>query len=783
MKKELLLTIFIVLFSISGMYGQNNPYYYYKGEKVYLTVDKSTVNISTEENVQKSSITALDVKDFDLATEKSSAKGQKSARLEFKNVPTDAEFQKKIKSLKENPSVKNVSLYYKRDNAKPIGTSAYFYVKLKKEKDLARLQKVASKKEVEIVKQVPNMPQWYILSAKKNKAESSLDLANYFFETGFFEDVDPAFMFDFKSSCTNDTDFGSLWGLYNAANPNIDINACQAWNISQGSGVNIAVVDQGIDKTHSDLAGNISSLSFDTQSGTSPSVFTSGYWHGTHVAGTIGAIKDNNFEVVGVAPLSKIMVVSHQLISTPNISAELASGISWAYQNGADVINNSWGDQGGAGYNQLHSTILENAIINAMTLGRNGKGSVVVFASGNYGASGAVMDYPAYFNDNILTVGSITSVGDRSSFSGYGTKLDVVAPGTGILSTYPGNSTKNDSGTSFASPHVAGISALILSVNPSLTGQQVRDIIEQTSQKVGTYSYGAFTDRSNGTWNSQTGYGLVDAYAAVLAAQCTGTTSQISGAASICSSASYSAPTGGTTYNWSVSQSSSLVTLSGNGTSTATLTKTSQTATGQITLSLYYGSASCGYRTISKTITIGSNFVATLHDGVGPYGQVDVFVQGGAPPYNVYRGETTLIYTSNSPGTFVVPFGCGGGILKVEANTSCGLVAYRKMYSGCNTKSSVSTQATSKVGDNSFYKIYPNPASSIINVSLVNEDRVPDFGAQINAILYDLNGQEKSNVAVVNNTASINVSQLQKGVYVLIVNINGVSESHQVLIE
>jgi hypothetical protein len=137
------------------------------------------------------------VKDFDLATDKST-KGQKSARLEFKNVPTDAEFQKKIKSLKENPAVKNVSLYYKRENAKPIGTSTFFYVKLKKETDLARLQKVASKKEVEIVKQVPNMPQWYILSAKKNNAESSVDLANYFFETGFFEDVDPAFMFDLK---------------------------------------------------------------------------------------------------------------------------------------------------------------------------------------------------------------------------------------------------------------------------------------------------------------------------------------------------------------------------------------------------------------------------------------------------------------------------------------------------------------------------------------------------------------------------------------------------------
>lgn len=781
MKKKLPISIFIFLFSILGSFAQNSPYYYYKGQKIYLEVDKTFLNVNTEENIQKSSITttSLNVKDFDFKIDKSNVKPQKMAKLEFQKVPTDFEFQQKIKALKENPGINNVSLYYKRENAKPIGTSGYFYVKLKEATDLNILKKVALQKNIEIVKQVPNMPDWYILAVKKNTIENSLELSNYFYETGFFDDVDPAFMFDFKTTCTNDPNFGSLWGLNNVSNPNIDINACQAWAISQGSGVKVAIVDQGIDKSHNDLAGNISTLSFDAQSGTSPSIFSGG-GHGTHVAGTIGAIKDNNLQVVGVAPLSKIMSVSHALTTTPNISAELASGISWAYQNGADVINNSWGDQGGQLYGQLHSTILENAILNAMLYGRSTKGTIIVFASGNYGSSGAIMDYPGNFNDNILSVGSITSTGDRSFFSGYGAKLDVVAPGSNILSTLPYNSTGSLDGTSMASPHVVGICALLLSANPSLTAQQVRDIIEQTSQKVGPYSYVTTAGRPNGTWNNQMGYGLVDAHAAVLLAQCVGS---ISGSNPICTSATYTGPAGATTYNWSITQPSNLVTLSGNGTSSVVLTRTSQSSTGQITLNLYYGSATCGYRTITKNITVGGNFTVNMHDGVGPYGQVDVFIQGGIPPYNFYRGETNLIYTTTLDGLSIVPFGCGGGILRVEANTSCGLVAVRKLYSGCNTKSSQSIETLNTVEDSSFYKVYPNPASSVINISLFNETRSPGLDVPITAILYDLKGQQKRKIAIVDNNAVVNVEQLEKGVYVLLIELNGISESHQVIIK
>ncbi|MGC6430329.1 MAG: S8 family serine peptidase [Jejuia sp.] len=453
MKLKFYILTLLLFFSLKSV--AQNGYYYYKGKKISLTIDE---NYSNQNNI-----------------------------------------------------------YFKRaNNVKPIPISDIFYVKLHKSSDLSQLQQTANQKNASIVHKNSFMPLWYKLKLNTNNNKSSLQVCNEFYETGKFADVDPAFMFNFDNSCSNDSDFGDLWGLNNTSNSNIDINICDAWSITEGSGINVAVLDQGIDKTHNDLSDNITSLSFDTQNGTSPSVFTNGRNHGTHVAGTIGAEKDNNLQVVGVAPQSEIMSISHTLSITPDISEELANGINWAWQNGAHIINNSWGDQGGQFFNQLHSAILEDAINNALNNGRNGLGTVLVFASGN---RSPVIDYPANSNPSITTVGAITSTGNRSNFSGFGNELDVVAPGSNILSTTPNQSTASWNGTSMAAPHVAGIAALILSVNPNLTVQEVNTIIESTAQKVGGYSYSNNPNRPNGTWDDEMGYGLVDAYASVQMAQ------------------------------------------------------------------------------------------------------------------------------------------------------------------------------------------------------------------------------------------------------------------------
>jgi len=433
------------------------------------------VNVVVENDLAKSASTQSLAQSYSLIQEENERCGN-IITLKLATKTVSSEYEKLVADLKQDERVKHVLPFFNRGAATPIGTSDIFYLKLKTVNDIATLEALTKEQNIRIVKEVPNMPLWYILSIQNSSFESSVAASNYFYETQKFEEVDPAFMFDFKpSSIPNDPMFSQQWGLKNNSYSDIDINATAAWDITRGAGVKVAVVDQGIDPDHNDLKANFHTLSYDAQSGKSPSVFVSGNTHGTHVAGTVAAVWNNNLQVVGVASEAKIVRVSHDLYLSSTFSAELADGISWAWKNGADVITNSWGDQGGAYYNRMHSTILEQAITDAMTKCRNGLGS----------------------------------------FSGYGTKLDVVAPGNNILSTLPNNSTGSKNGTSMATPHVAGIAALVISNNPTLTRLQVVTAIEKSAKKVGSYTYSTTSGRPNGTWNNQMGYGLVDAYAAL----------------------------------------------------------------------------------------------------------------------------------------------------------------------------------------------------------------------------------------------------------------------------
>lgn len=486
-------------------------YYWYNGEKVALTLNNEYVNVLLDKDQGTPSNVSSMFENYQV--QDVGVQSGNIIKLKLAATAAASDFSQITLNLRQHKQVKQVLPFFNRGSGEPVGTSDVFYLKLKDAQDYMALKTLAAQKNVEVVKEVPNMPLWYILSIENSSFASAVEASNYFYETGNFDDVDPAFMFRFQPTATpNDPMFGQLWGLKNNSYPGIDVNATAAWDITRGAGAKVAVVDQGIDPNHNDLKANFYSLSYDAQSGTSPSVYKSGNTHGTHVAGTVAAVMNNNLQVVGVAPQSKIIRVSHDLYASSTISAELASGISWAWQNGADVITNSWGDQGGALYGQLQSAILEQAIVNAMTKGRNGLGCVVTFAAGNRSPK---MDYPGTFHDDILTVGSIDSNGSRSSFSGYGTKLDVVAPGNAIVSTLPNNGTGSMSGTSMATPHVAGVAALVISQHPTYTRAQVVSAIEGSARKLTNYKFTATSGRPNGTWNDQVGYGLVDAFAAV----------------------------------------------------------------------------------------------------------------------------------------------------------------------------------------------------------------------------------------------------------------------------
>ena len=288
----------------------------------------------------------------------------------------------------------------------------------------------------------------------------------------------------------------------------------------------VSVIDHGIELDHPDMAANIVAASYDTETGTSPSTIWGS--HGTACAGIVGAIDNNTSGVTGVAPDCSLMSVSDRLLLSGTAAMKLADGINWSWQNGADVISNSWGHDG------LTSTLIDDAIDSAFTYGRGGLGTVMVFAAGN---NNGPLIFPASSNPDIIAVGAIDDCGRRvdptsgtsclswNSFQGscFGPQLDVVAPGVLIPTTdrqggagYAGGDyTLSFGGTSSACPHVAGLAALLLSLNPCLSHDQVEDIIELTAQKTGPYTYSTTVGRPNGTWNNEVGYGLIDIDAAM----------------------------------------------------------------------------------------------------------------------------------------------------------------------------------------------------------------------------------------------------------------------------
>ena len=474
--------------------GQTD-YYYYKGKKIPLFVNEDKVCISIPKVCEKASeIVLANVKDMERIMDET---------FDLFVIPRPKyEELISLDTWKEAAKSALLTSSYRTAEKEEVFSTPYLNVRLKKEQDKDLLASYAEKYGLKIVKQDPFLPLWYILAVTLNCNKSAVECACELWESGMFAASVP----DLASKdliCSNDPLFDQQWGLHNNQHIGIDISVTSAWDYATGKGVKIAILDTGVDMNHIDLASNISSLSFDTETGTSPSVFYRS--HATHCAGIAAAVKDNGIQIAGVAPEATIVSVSNSLYSTFNSQLKRADGIVWAYQNGVDIISNSWKSGN-------HHSAIDEAIQDAFRYGRNGKGCVITFSSGNNSWSN--IQYPANCNDTILAVGAIDSIGARALFSNYGAGLDLVAPGVNILSTLPNDQTGYKSGTSMACPHVAGVAALILERNPELTVTQVNSIICSNAKKLPGVNFNE--TKPDGTWNNEYGYGLVDAYYSVL---------------------------------------------------------------------------------------------------------------------------------------------------------------------------------------------------------------------------------------------------------------------------
>jgi len=281
----------------------------------------------------------------------------------------------------------------------------------------------------------------------------------------------------------NDPNYSSQWNLPR-------IGAPAAWDITMGSSsVTIAIVDTGVQLTHPDLAGRLDTTN-DYDFVNDDSVAEDDQGHGTHCAGIAAASTNNANQVAGVAGECTILPVKVLASDGQGLDSDVADGIKWAADKGADVISLSL-------ESDYYSVVIDDAVQYAVA-----KDCVVVAASGNDGLSTGV-SYPARL-PNVLAVGATVSTGERWTSSNYGVGLDLSAPGALILSTTTGGGVGMMSGTSMAAPHVAGVAALVRSQNPTWTRSQVEQRVTSTALDLGSPGFDA-----------EYGYGLVRADAAV----------------------------------------------------------------------------------------------------------------------------------------------------------------------------------------------------------------------------------------------------------------------------
>jgi Zn-dependent metalloprotease/subtilisin family serine protease len=282
----------------------------------------------------------------------------------------------------------------------------------------------------------------------------------------------------------NDTRFGELWGMQNTGQTggttDADIDAPEAWDVATGSrDIVVAVIDTGVDYTHEDLAANMwrnpgeipGNGVDDDGNGYIDDVYginaitgsgnpMDDHDHGTHCAGTIGGVGNNGVGVAGVCWNVQIMALKFIDASGSGYTSDAIECMQYGVVKGARVLSNSWG---GDGYEQA----LKDAIDAA-----GAAGVVFVAAAGNRGTDNDTSPfYPAtYDSANLIAVINTTSNDTKSANSCYGLiSTDLGAPGSYILSCQPGNRYKLMSGTSMATPHVAGACGLLLSVNPMLS--------------------------------------------------------------------------------------------------------------------------------------------------------------------------------------------------------------------------------------------------------------------------------------------------------------------------
>ena len=330
------------------------------------------------------------------------------------------------------------------------------------------------------------------------------------------EYAEPNYLVSIDETFPDDPRFGEQYSLHNTGQTfgtaDADVDAPAGWDVETGTrAVVIAIIDTGTDYNHPDLAANI--WENEIEKNGSPGVDDDGngvvddvhgadffngdgdpmddHSHGTHVAGIAAAVGNNGVGIAGMAWSARLMAVKFLGASGTGDTGNGILSIYYAVDNGADILNNSWGGSGA-------SQALQDAIDYARA-----NGVVVIGAAGNFNTDSL---YRPGGLPGVIGVSSTDHDDLKSSFSNFGPYVDVAAPGTAILSTVLNSTYGFKNGTSMATPHVSGLAALLKSRNPSLSRFQIESLLLTTADDLGFAG-----------WDTSFGNGRLNAGAALAA--------------------------------------------------------------------------------------------------------------------------------------------------------------------------------------------------------------------------------------------------------------------------
>jgi len=762
--KKTLLVLTGVLIAVNSF--AQSTYYWSSNKKNILSTDSTSIIVQTTSSANQSAtlsllkaITALKSKSLD------------SNHIVLKYA-VKSDINSVVSQLNRNNKIIKEAIYSYFNGNDQVMLNGKILCSLKPGKSLNDIKALIGADTL----QNSLIDQYNVVHLLPKHLKDAINLANKIYESGLVSWCVPDFYSNVQlSSDPNDPYFANQYYLKNTGQTGgtygIDINVEPAWAITpSATTITVAVIDDGV-SAHEDMAGRVVSGYSADITGTGGPI-SGAVGHGEACAGIIAASNNNNIGISGICS-SCIIVPVNIFTQTGNVSVsggDIATAINWAVSStggNADVLSCSWG--GGAVNDALTS-----AITSAMTNGRGGKGTVVVFAAGNFLPNNVAVQYPANVS-GVISVGAIDKNGTRWNYSPNSPTL--VAPtgnvnwtgdvyttdimGTGGQTT--GNYMFQFGGTSAACPQVAGTAALILSVNPSLTQATVKSTILNNATSMGN--------------TTNFGVGRLNAGTAVTATSAP----PIAGVTAFCSSTTLTVPSApvGSTISWSASPAG-IVSLSTSG-NQVTLTKLSQ---GNAVVTANYSSP---YNNLASTVnitTIPTPSIA-VSEGSCNNGTMTWTLSATAN----MAGATNWQWTIQSPGaggTYYISSPNGSNTyVEVKNGSGDAAVTFQDACGETSTSSAVLVYSPCPGTMDAAVSAYPNPANSQLsvknsdinapqtlaanNVNLANTTIGTSVKNTFKVILYNDKGKIlRSTESVENNdTVVLNTADIPNGMYFL----------------